>query len=161
MICRKICHFIIRVLRRLCMNYPLPRNHFQVDWGGARLSFSEVSGLGIEVDAPQFRDGQMPEYHDVSMPGQLRYPPLILRRHVTKGDNDFYKWLETIRLNTVERRDILVSLLDEQHQPTVTWKFKNAFPVRLDYSPLDAECCGPMMETLEIRHEGMVVENRS
>lgn len=29
-------------------NYPLPVFHFQVEWGGTNLGFSEVSGLTAE-----------------------------------------------------------------------------------------------------------------
>jgi phage tail-like protein len=140
------------------MNYPLPRNHFQVEWGGTNIGFCEVSGLSIELDAPLFRDGINPANSKVSMPGQLNYPPLVLKRAVVKGDNEFFKWLRTAKLNTIERRDITVSLLNENHEPAVTWNFKNAFPMRLDYSSLDATCSEPMMEMLEIRHEGMEVE---
>jgi hypothetical protein len=31
------------------------------------------------------------------------------------GDSDFYKWINTTSLNTVERRDIIISLLNETH----------------------------------------------
>lgn len=142
------------------MNYPLPRNHFQVEWGGTNLGFCEVSGLSIEMNAPRFREGKSPENSSVSMPGQVSYPPLILKRAVVKGDNEFYQWFSLSKLNTTERRDITISLLNERHEPAVTWKFKNAFPVRLDYSTLDAHSSEPMMEMLEIRHEGMTVEHR-
>ena len=141
------------------MTYPLPRNHFRVEWGGGRIGFCEVSGLGIELDAPTFRDGASQENSNLTMPGIIRYPHLVLKRTVVKGDNDFYTWLQTVQLNTVERRDITVALLDAQHQPVVIWKFKNAFPVKLEYSPLDAHCSSPMFETLEITHEGLIVEN--
>ena len=30
--------------------YPIPRFHFQVDWGGAKISFTEVTGLDMQVE---------------------------------------------------------------------------------------------------------------
>lgn len=141
------------------MNYPLPRNHFRVVWGGSNLGFSEVSGLTIEINAPAFRDGYSTENSKVTMPGLLRYPNLVLKRMVVKGDNDCFNWIKTVKLNTAERRDITISLLNENHEPAVTWKFRNAFPVKLDYSPLDAHNCSPMMEIMEVAHEGMIVEH--
>ena len=141
------------------MNYPLPRNRFVVDWGGTRIGFSEVSGLAIDAEAPAFRDGASPENRNVAMPGILRFPHLVLRRTVQASDNDFYNWMTTIQLNTVERRDITVSLLDGSNSPVVLWKFRNAFPVRLEYSPLESDNSGPMMEILALAHEGMIVQN--
>lgn len=41
----------------------------------------------------------------------------------------------------------------------MVWTFRNAFPARLEYSSLQSENAGPMMEVLEIAHEGMVVQN--
>ena len=140
------------------MNYPLPRNRFSVDWGGTRIGFSEVSGLGIDAQAPAFRDGTTLANSNVTMPGILRYPHLVLKRTVQKSDNDFYAWINTIAVNTVERRDITVSLLDASNGPVMVWKFRNTFPVKLDYSPLESDNSGPMMEILELAHEGMTVQ---
>lgn len=40
----------------------------------------------------------------------------------------------------------------------MVWKFRNTFPVKLDYSPLESDNSGPMMEILELAHEGMSVQ---
>ncbi len=141
------------------MNHPLPRNRFSVDWGGTRIGFSEIGGLTIAAQSPAFRDGAMAENSNVTMPGILRYPNLVLKRTLEKSDNEFYDWINTIQLNTVERRDITVNLLDASNSPAVVWKLRNAFPVKLEYSSLEAGNSGPMMEILEIAHEGMTVEN--
>ncbi|HEY8972859.1 MAG TPA: phage tail protein [Burkholderiaceae bacterium] len=141
------------------MNYPLPRNHFIVQWGGTRIGFSEVGGLSIDAQAPAFRDGSSLANSNSTMPGLLRYPNLVLKRAVQKGDNEFYAWINTVHNSAVERRDITVSLLDADNQPVVIWTFKNAFPARLVYSSLESENAGPMMEVLEIAHEGMRVQN--
>ena len=140
-------------------NYPLPRNRFSADWGGARIAFSEVSGLAIDARTASFRDGAAPLNSDVVMPGVLHYPHLVFRRSLQKGDNDFYNWINTIQGNTVERRDLTVTLLDGARNPVVLWKFRNAFPVRLEYSALESDNSGPMMEILAMAHEGMTVEN--
>jgi len=141
------------------MNYPLPRNHFNVDWGGTRLGFTEVSGLSIDAQAPAFRDGSTVANSNMTMPGLLRYPHLVLKRAVQKSDNQFFEWINTVHLNAVERRDLRVSLLGADNAPVMVWTFRNAFPARLEYSSLQSENAGPMMEVLEIAHEGMTVQN--
>ncbi|HHM20401.1 MAG TPA: phage tail protein, partial [Bacteroidetes bacterium] len=30
-------------------NYPLPKFHFQVEWAGTKIGFTEVSGLDVEA----------------------------------------------------------------------------------------------------------------
>ena len=141
------------------MNYPLPRNHFRVEWAGTRIDFCEVSGLSIELSAPAFRDGSSADNSKVTMPGQIQYPHLVLKRPVVKGDNEFFKWISSAKFNQIQRRDIVVSLLNELHEAAVVWTFKHAFPVKVNYSTLEAASSEPMMEIIEITHEGMVVEN--
>ncbi len=35
--------------------YPLPKFHFQVEWGGASIGFTEVSGLDVQTDPIECR----------------------------------------------------------------------------------------------------------
>ena len=112
--------------------YPLPAFHFTVQWGGTRIGFSEVTGLTQENQAIEYRDGSFPEYSSIKMPGLRKFSNITLKRGVIKADNDFFKWLSTIKLNTVERRDLTISLLDEAHNPVMTWRALNAFPVKVE-----------------------------
>ncbi len=42
------------------MNYPQVKNHFKVEWGGNNVGFMEVSGLSIELDVVDYREGSSP-----------------------------------------------------------------------------------------------------
>jgi len=132
--------------------------HFQVDWGGTRLGFSEVSGLSIEIEAIEYREGNNPEYSVMKMPGMAKFSNITLKRGIVAGDNEFYEWLNTIKLNQVERRDITISLLNEEHEPTMVWKVSNAFPVKIEAPSLKATGNEVAIETLEIAHEGIAIE---
>ncbi len=140
-------------------NYPLPKFHFRVDWAGTRIGFTEISGFEITNDVIEYREGSSPEYHKVKMPGQRKFSNIIMKRGIFKSDNDFYTWFNTINMNTVERRDITISLLNEQHEPVVVWKVQNAWPARIISTNLKAECNEPAIEILEIVHEGLVIQN--
>src|SRR5262245_16604997 len=110
--------------------YPLPKFHFKVEWGGSKVGFTEVPGLDVSNDVIEYRDGASPEYSKIKMPGMRKFSNITLKRGTFKGDNDFFNWLNTISLNTVERRDLTISLLNEEHSPVVVWKVKNAFPTK-------------------------------
>lgn len=139
---------------------PLANFHFQVDWGGTRMGFEEISNLSVEVDVIKYRDGLSPEYNVQKMPGMAKYSNITLKRGVFKGDNEFFDWWNTIQLNTVERRDITIKLLNESHEPVVLWKVKNAFPVKVEWTDLKSVSKEVAIESLEIAHEGMVIENK-
>lgn len=139
--------------------YPLPKFHFQVDWGGMRIGFSEVSGLEVESEIIEYRDGASPEYNKLKMPGMQKYSNITLKRGTFAGDNDFYEWWNTVSLNTIERRDVTISLLNENHEPVVVWQVKNAWPTKVQSTDLKGDGNEVAIETLELAHEGLAVQS--
>ncbi len=139
--------------------YPIPVFHFTVQWGGNRIGFSEVSGLTQENQAIEYRDGSFPEYSSIKMPGLRKFSNITMKRGIVKADNDFFKWLSTIKLNQVERRDVVISLLNEEHTPVMTWKIHNAFPVKVEGPGLKASGNEVAIESIEIAHEGLELQN--
>lgn len=139
--------------------YPLPKFHFQVQWGGVRIGFTEVTGLDMQVEAIEYREGSSPEYSKIKMPGMHKFSNITMKRGTIQGDSDFYKWMNTINLTISERRDIVISLLNESHEPVMTWKAKNAFPVKVQASDLKSDGNEVAIETLELAHEGLNILN--
>jgi len=140
-------------------DYPLPAFHFQVEWGGTKLAFAEVSGLNIEVQAIEYRDGTMPEYSAIKMPGIPKYGNITLKRGILPDENEFFDWLNETQMNQIKRRDLIVSLLNEEHKPVMTWKAKNAFPVKIEGPGLKATGNEVAIESIEVAHEGLTIEN--
>ena len=139
--------------------YPLPKFHFLVQWGGARIGFTEVTGLDMQAEVIEYREGSSPEYHKVKMPGMQKFSNITLKRGTIQGDSDFYKWINATNLTVADRRDIIISLLNETHAPVMTWKAKNAFPVKVQASDLKSDGNEVAIETLELAHEGLNILN--
>lgn len=140
------------------MAYPLPKFHFQVEWGGARIGFTEVSGLEVTTEKIEYRDGASPEYNKIMMPGMQTFGEITLKRGVFLGDNDFFDWWNTVALNTIERRDITISLLNEAHEPVFVWKIKNAWPTKVTSTDLNSTGNEAAIETVVLCHEGLVMQ---
>ncbi len=138
--------------------YPLPKFHFLCDWGASKFAFSEISGLDVETEMIEYRDGIMPEYSKIKMPGMQKYSNITLKRGTFQGDNEFYDWWKTTQLNTVERRDLIISLLNENHDPVFVWTAKNAWPLKVQSTDLKADGNEAAIETMEIAHEGLTIE---
>jgi len=139
--------------------YPLPKFHFEVQWGGTRIGFTEVTGLEVSTEKIEYRDGASKEYHKVRMPGMQTFGDLTLKRGIFAGDNEFYDWWNSVALNTIERRDITISLLNESHDPVVIWKVKNAWPTKVTSTDLNSSGNETAIETLVLAHEGLTMEN--
>lgn len=141
--------------------YPIPKFHFQVEWGGAKIGFTEVTGLEVSTEVIEYRDGASKEYHKIKMPGMQKFSNITLKRGTFKGDNDYYNWWNTVALNTIERRDVTISLLNEAHEPVVVWKIKNAWPVKVQSTDLKADGNEVAIETIELAHEGLTIQNEA
>jgi len=141
------------------MSYPLSKFHFRVEWGGTNIGFTEVSGLDVETEVIEYRQGASPEYSKIKMPGMQKYANITLKRGSFKSDNEYFKWWNTVKLNTIERRDITIMLLNEEHDPVITWKVKNAWPTKIQPTDLKADGNEVAIESMELVHEGLSIQN--
>jgi phage tail-like protein len=141
------------------MAYPLPVFHFSVDWAGTNIAFSEVTGLNIEIQPIEYRDGLSPEFSPTKMPGLRKYGNITLKRGVFVGDNEYYEWLNKTQLNKPERRDIIIKLLNEEHAPVMVWKVQRAWPTKITGPDLKASGNEAAIESIELAHEGVQIEN--
>lgn len=139
--------------------YPLVKFHFTVDWAGTNIGFTEVSGLDVETELIEYRHGASPEYSKIKMPGMQKYSNITLKRGSFKNDNEFFQWWNTVKLNTIARRDITIKLLNEEHEPVIVWKVKNAFPVKVQSTDLKGDGNETAIESMEIAHEGLIIQN--
>ncbi len=140
-------------------DYPVPKFHFQVDWAGTQIGFTEISGLDVDTEVIEYRHGASPEYHSTKMPGRQKYGNITMKRGTFASDNEFYVWWNTVKLNTIERRDLTISLLNEEHAPIVVWKVKNAWPTKVMSTDLKSDASEVAIESIEIAHEGLTIQN--
>ena len=143
----------------MATNYPLVKFHFQVEWGGTSIGFTEVSGLDVETEIVEYRQGASPEYSKIKMPGMQKFGNITLKRGTFATDNEFFNWWNSVKLNKIERRDITISLLNEEHEPVVTWKVKNAWPTKIQSTDLKADGNEVAIESMEVVHEGLTIQN--
>lgn len=141
------------------MSYPLSKFHFSVEWGGTTIGFTEVSGLDVETEVIEYRSGASPDYSKIKMPGMQKFSNITLKRGTFKSNNEYYEWWNSIEMNQVIRRDITISLLDEEHQPVVIWKVRNAWPSKITSTDLKADGNEVAIESMELVHEGLAIQN--
>jgi phage tail-like protein len=137
--------------------YPMPVYQFRVQVGQAVMSFSEVSGLSLEYDMTVYKESGVTGGSPVimRMPAQIKDIHLTLKRGIVEdaqnGDGkDLFAWLSSTRLNVVEKRDLVINLVDEEGQPRLTWQVTNAFPNKLDLPSFDAKSNDVAIETLSL-----------
>lgn len=135
--------------------WPVPKFHFEVTWGDIDLGFQEVTGLEMETQFIEYRAGNDPELVTQKIPGLKKHGNITLKKGVFENDTTFYDWFADVQTNIERREDITISLLNEEHEPVMTWTVRNAFPVKISGPDLKSDANEVALETIELAHEGI------
>ena len=138
-------------------NYPLPGFLFSVDFGGTIINCNEVSGLDMEVEVIEYRAGDDQTFSTQKMSGLKKTSDVTVKKGIFAGDQEYYTWFNEVAMNTPSRKDVTISLLDEEHNPVMTWKLLNAWPKKIDSPDLKSDDNSVAIETIEIAHEGLTI----
>jgi len=138
--------------------WPLPKFYFSVNLGeDDTVNFAEVSGLDSETRVIEYRHGNSPIFYPIKMPGLGRVGNVTLRKGIFVNDNKFWEWYNEIKLNTVARRTVVVSLLDENGDPKMTWTLNNAWPTKIEGASLHSLENEVAVESLVVAYETLAV----
>lgn len=139
--------------------WPMPKFHFEVKWDSEVMSFQEVSGLDTEVQPIEYRHGDSPEFSTIKMPGIRKTGNVTMKKGVFKSDNKFWDWYSQIKMNTIKRIPVTISLLDEAGAPTMVWVLANAWPTKITGTDLKSDGNEVAIESIELAHEGITISN--
>jgi len=139
--------------------WPIPKFYFEVKWDKQVMSFQEVSGLDTETQPIEYRHGDSKEFSTITMPGIKKFGNITMKKGTFKSDNKFWDWYKQIKMNTIKRIPVTISLLDEKGKPTMVWTLTNAWPTKISGTDLKSDGNEVAVETIEISHEGLTISN--
>ena len=138
--------------------WPLPKFYFTVQLGDDKsINFQEVSGLESETKPIEYRHGNSPVFYPIKMPGLGRVGNVTMRKGIFVNDKRFWDWYNEIKLNTIKRRTVVISLLDQTGAPKVVWTLNNAWPTKITGTDLKSEGNEVAVESVEVAFETLVV----
>ncbi len=140
-----------RDIQRLA--YPLPVYNFKVTVAGATMSFTEVSGLAIELETVTYRHGL--SFWEGESVKTYRYPKYInvtLKKGTIRGITFLHEWI-----NEKSVRNMEVSLCDETGAPVISWNVGKALPIKLDAPGFDVNSNEVSIESLEVLAGGISI----
>jgi phage tail-like protein len=115
--------------------------------------FSECSGLEVETELLDYREGGVNDYvHRFA--GGTKSAPLVLKHGITSSDG-LWRWYRMTAEGRVARRNGTVFLLDDRHGAAIQWDFKEAFPYKWTGPELRADAAGIAFESVELAHRGL------
>ncbi len=142
-------------------NWPLPKFYFLVSWESLSqpVTFQEVSGLDTEAQAIEYRHGDSDQFSVNHMPGIVKTGNVTIKKGMFVDDNTFRDWHNKIMMNTIHKENVMIQLLDESGNPTMTWTLSNAWPTKITGTDLKSDGNEVAVETIELAHEGLTILN--
>lgn len=142
--------------------YPLPKFHFKVTHGDVEFNCTEVSGLDFEREIIEYRGGADNVYYKSKQPGLEKYSNITIKRgsFANKSKEFYNQWVKTVFFQEGEeqfRGDLTISMLDEKHEPVITWKAENAYITKIQSTDLKADGNEIAIETAEFVHEKLSI----
>ena len=138
--------------------------HFKVEVLGLApvaddLRFVEVGGLALEVATEELAEGGENRFVQ-RYPGRTKYGDLVLKRGLLRS-SEVWNWARrAIEDLDVEPHDVDVKLLNEKHEPLMTWHVIGAFPVKWSISDLNATANSFVVETLTLAYRHFRLDKR-
>lgn len=113
--------------------------------------FQEVSGLGVEMLTESLREGGENRFEH-QLPVRSKPSDLVLKRGLLVG-SEVYQWarnaFESFQFRPI---NLVVSLLNEQHQPLLSWHVVHALPKKWEVGAFNAEQNTLAVETLTLSY---------
>jgi phage tail-like protein len=139
--------------------------HFKVEFSLGKedidIRFQSVSGLDSVLDTETVKEGGENRFEHV-VPVRRKYGPLVLKRGLVKpSDSGITAWLKKAfdDENVTALPTVVIKLLNEQHQPLMSWTINNVWPRSWKIGELNAEQGAVLIETLELNYNRLILSN--
>ncbi|MFT3734741.1 MAG: phage tail protein [Rhodocyclaceae bacterium] len=121
------------------------------------VRFTEVGGLSREMATEEIAEGGENRFIQ-KYPLRAKYPELVLKRGLLHN-SEVWKWMrECIEDYQITPKNIDVMLLNENHDPLMTWHLVNAYPTKWSVSDLNANTNAVVIETLQLYYQYFTVD---
>ncbi len=137
--------------------YPPVSFHFKVEVAGLTANandvrFTEISGLSVEMGTEEVAEGGENRFIQ-KFPTRAKYPDLVLKRGLLVN-SEIITWIrECIEDYHIQPKDIFIKLLNEEHQPLLTWHVVNAYPTKWAVSDFNASSNTVVVESLQFFYQ--------
>ncbi len=126
------------------------------------VAFQEASGLSKEMGLEEVVSGGENRFK-YRLPGHISYPNLVLKRGVARAESPLAQWCQSTLDGglgkPISTHNLIVSLLDEDGQVSMSWTFVKAYPIKWQMSDLKSQEGSILMETIEFAYRYFEIDD--
>ncbi|MEX1020448.1 MAG: phage tail protein [Litorilinea sp.] len=129
------------------------------DTSQPRAGFQEVSGLGMEITAQEYRPGNYALNSPMKVMGMHKISDVTLKRGLIAA-LDLWEWLDAVRTGSQDAlRTVTIQLQNEERTNVVmTWVLTNARPIKYTGPAFNGKGTDVGIEELVLAAEDMDLE---
>lgn len=117
-------------------------------------SFSECTGLDATMEPKVIKEGGR-NWGVAQRAGRVSFSTVILKRGITSNAH-LWTWFDFVGNGSYSHRmNAVVTMFDTAGQGVMTWRLKNAMPIKFKTSDLNAKATDVAVEEIHIAHEGL------
>lgn len=142
-------------------NWPLPSFHFSVKIGKETWRFQEVGNLTASIEVLTYRHGKSGHEGVYKVPGYKKVEDVVLKKGIFTGNTKLFAWFKTTTTKDIERKDVVISLLNEKGEVEIVWNLSKAFPSKIEGGNFNSKATGESaasIETLTLSFEELEIE---
>ena len=137
---------------------PYLAHRYRVEIDGIVIGgFAEVTGLQAEIETEDYQEGGVSTpLH--KLPKGARQPNLVLKRGFTEA-RELWDWHHSSGpgrwTKKLERRTVRIIMLNSEGGEKLSWRCREAWPVKWSGSDLKGDANTVAIESLELAHGGL------
>jgi phage tail-like protein len=124
-----------------------------VDGMTSSIGFSECTGISTDGDIVEYREGTDKSLWTRKLTGLRKHAHITLKRGLT-SNMDLWNWRQNILDGTPDIRNGTITLVDEQQNPVMYWKFYKGWLFKYDAPTMNAKTSEVAIESVEIVYDG-------
>lgn len=115
--------------------------------------FSECTGLEMSLEVEDYKEGGN-NGAVLKFPGRVKWENITLKKGLTTN-TVLWDWFFDFVQGRGERKDGVITLQNEAHEPHTVWGFRRGLPLKYSGPQLNAAQNNVAIESIEIAHEGL------
>jgi phage tail-like protein len=129
------------------------------DTASPHAGFQEVTGLGVEITAQEYRPGNYALNSPMKITGMHKVTDVTFKRGVIAA-LDLWEWLNEVRTGSQDSlRNVTIQLQNEEHTEVVmTWRLTNARPIKYTGPSFNGKGTDVGVEELVLAAEDIAIE---
>ena len=136
---------------------PYRNFNFRVEIDGLpETGFSEVVVPETRIEVVEYREGGDHTSGTRKLPGRAKVGNVVLRRGIDQ-DLSLWNWFRAVRDGDLDRRNVMIVLLDAARTDVRRWAMEQAWPTAYSFGPLEGRGNEVVIGTLELACERLEV----